>query len=161
MSLDSLRLLLQETARVVELADDIQSPLLRGALLNVIRDSLAQVSHQIPVEPQPLPTQSLPPPSPIQPTNESVRDVDVATTSSRGSTRYNVFISQVTPLLRLQNPQRHPKANMAMAAGLWRAYKHLGDEEMMAAVREDVQNMDAPESAFRSVGLRSLSIESE
>jgi hypothetical protein len=165
MSLESLRLLLEETARVVELADSTQSPPLRTRLLGVIRESLEQVSVEVaPIAvppPAPLPA-SLPPPSPIQASNDSVRDVDArTTTTSRGSTRYNQFIGRVTPLLRLQNPQRHPKANMAIAASLWRAYKHMDDDEMMTAVRENINAMETHEAALSSAGLRSLSIESE
>jgi hypothetical protein len=50
---------------------------------------------------------------------------------------------------------------MAIAASLWRAYKHMDDDEMMTAVRENINAMETHEAALSSAGLRSLSIESE
>ena len=70
------------------------------------------------------------PPSPKSDENSS--------TSSRGASRYNLFISSMTPHLRRLYPNYPQKVVFTEAARLWGLHKHLAtQEEVVASAHAD------------------------
>lgn len=68
----------------------------------------------------------------------SPKSDEVSSTSSRGQSRYNLFISSMTPHLRRLYPTYPQKVVFTEAARLWGLHKHLAtQEEVVASAHAD------------------------
>ena len=92
--------------------------------------------------------------SPVElPSSES--EQEETTSSKRGGTKYNNFVSDINQNLRSLYPERSQQQRIADAAKLWQTHKHLGDPDaILSAARRQLKN-DLPVPTFRSLTIES------
>ena len=120
---------LKETLAVLELAETIQTPLLKRELCAAAAKGLVQVSKTLSAVGE-------------EPAKDEVEEASPVAVESRSPSLYNQFISEMMGAGRKALPNKSQKERFHMLASLWTRHKALGDlEEIKAAAKKDLASM--------------------
>lgn len=111
---------LKEAQAIIELAETIVTPSLHLALKTAVADTLDAVSKELR-------------------SRSSIEVEPETSSSSRGHTLYNQFMSQMAGAARKAMPLKSQKERLTTLASIWTRHKALGDlDEIMSAAHNDL-----------------------